>query len=495
MITDYEKILTSGQPWPPADQDTKERLAKYRRNEDLFEGEHGEVWRDEIRKLRGDGNGDIRLVLNYFKRLSLLWADLTCGELPDAKADEKQATQVEALARIIQYNSLWSVVGDAVIDFSKFGDAVFKVRYQQYGIVENVPPEYWFPVVESSNIKQVKAHILAYEFEGPDSGEAAIQVQQMIPANKASQLTDAQIKAVEEGTALSSGKISYLKVEIHTVGKLEHRLYRLKDRKIESQLDLSFFPEYASLQSVEETGLDDFAVLVVHNVTSTKKYHGMDDYADIADIVRELEWRYAQVFRIEDKFSDPSMYGPPIEEQDPRDGEFRVMGGSRYITITDGQNPPGMLTWDGQLPSNFEVIGGQLAGLMQRLYEISETCKVAFDASAGGQGLSAQALRIMMLAPLKKANRIQGRMNPIVQQLIRLVSMLEVHMGYKGAVVVENVTIAWHDGMPKDEAADALTASTLVASKVRSAQGIMRDRGVSEDQINQEKMEMSEQII
>ena len=495
MITDYEKILTSGQTWPPADQDTRERLAKYRRNEDLFEGDHGEVWQDEIRKLRGDGLGDIRLVLNYFKRLSLLWADLTCGEAPDAKADEKQAAQVEALARIIQYNSLWSVVGDAVIDLSKFGDAVFKVRYQGYGIVENVPPEYWFPVVESSNIKQVKAHLLAYEFQGPESKEAPIQVQTMIPANKASQLTDAQIAAVDSGSILTSGKISYLKVEIHTVGRLEHRLYRLRDKKIETQLDLSQSPDFAALQAIEETGLDDFAVLVVHNITSTKKYHGMDDYADIADIVRELEWRYCQVFRIEDKFSDPSMYGPPIEEQDPRDGEFRVMGGSRYITITEGQNPPGMLTWDGQLPANFEVIGGPIAGLMQRLYEISETCKVAFDASAGGQGLSAQALRIMMLAPLKKANRIQGRMNPIVQQLIRLVSMLEVHMGMKGAVIVENAAITWHDGMPKDDAADAQRDSMLVTGKVRSAQGIMRDRGVPEDQINQEKMEMSEQII
>jgi hypothetical protein len=495
MITDYEKILRIGQPWPPNDQDTKERLARYERAENLFEGKHGEVWRDEIRKLRGDGSGEIRLVLNYFKRLSLLWADLTCGEAPDAKADEKQAAQVEALARIIQYNSIWSVVGDAVIDLSKFGDAPFKVRYQEYGIIENIPPEYWFPIVESSNIKQAKAHLLAYEFEGPEDQEAAIQIQAMVPASMANRLTEAQIKAVESGQVFTYGKTSYLKVEIHTVGKLEHRLYRLRDKKIESQLELSQFPDYASLQAVEDTGLDDFAVLVVHNITSTKKYHGMDDYTDIADIVRELEWRYAQVFRIEDKFSDPSMYGPPIEEQDPRDGEFRVMGGSRYITLTEGQSPPGMLTWDGQLPANFEVIGGPLAGLMQRLYEISETCKVAFDASAGGQGLSAQALRIMLLAPLKKANRIQGRMNPIVQQLIRLVSMLERHMGMAGAVVVENVAITWHDGMPKDDAADAQRDSTLVTGKVRSAPGLMREKGMSEDQINQEKMEMAEQVL
>ena len=495
MITDFEKILGIGQPWPPDDSDTRERLALYERNENLFEGLHEKVWIDELRKLRGDKKGDLRLKLNYFQLISLFWADMACGEAPDAKADEKQSAQTDALSRIIQWTDLWSVIDDAVIDMSMYGDAPIKVRYQDYGIIENVPAGYWFPVVEASNVKQLKAHVIAYDFDDPEQAEKGISVQQMIPASKASQLTDAQIEAIESGNAISSGKTSYLKAEIHTVGRIEHRLYRLKDKKIQAQIELSEFPDFKALQSIEETGLDDFAIIVLHNTTSTKKYHGKEDYSIFLDIIKELEVRYPQVFFVLDKHSDPSMFGPPMEEQDPRDGEYKVQGGARYYTIMEGQEPPGLLTWDGQLAANFQAIAGEGWGLMQRFYELSETSKVCFDSSAGGQGLSAQALRLMMWKPLKKANKIQRRLTPVVQQLLRLVSLAEVHMGMKGAVVIEDVSINWHDGMPKDEAADALTASTLVTGKVRSAQGIMRDRGVPEKQIIQEKMEMSEQVF
>jgi len=487
MITDYEKLFAIGAPWPPEDQDTKERLARYERNENLFAGDHQEVWQDIIRALRGDRSGDLRLVLNFFKRLSLLWADLTCGEFPEAKAgDGKQPAQVVTLDRIIDDNALWPTISDAVIDLSKFGDAALKIRYQDRGIIENVPPEYWFPIVEPSNVKQVKAHVLAYSFDVQEESELpVIPVPTFIPAD--SHISEAQAKAVMEAGPFATGKTSYLKVEIHKPGSIEHRLYRLKDRKIESQLDLSTFDEFKSLEKVQETGLDDFALIIVHNITSTKKYHGMDDYSDIADIIRELEWRYAQIFRIEDKFSDPSMYGPPIEEQDPRDGEYKVTGGSRYITLNEGQTPPGMITWDGQLPANFLTIDG----LMQRLYEISETCKVAFDASAGGQGMSAQALRIMMTAPLKKSNRLQTRLGPAVRKAIRLCSLIEVKMGMAGAVEIPVTELTFHDGLPQDHNADAQRESTLVTGKVRSHQGLMRDKGFSDAQIKQETEEMN----
>jgi len=490
MLTDYEKMFALKQPWPPQDQDTKERLDLYHRNEALFEGDHQEVWIDAIRKLRGDKSGDLRLVLNYFKRLSLLWADLVCGEEPDIKPDNDSQQEADALDRIIIDNDFWSVINDAVIDSSKNGDAVVKIRFDKRGIIENVPPQYWFPVVEQGNIKQVKIHVLAYCFEVPEEQSAqAIKIETFLPAS--SQVSDSVEKAIKEQKVLTFEKISYLKAEIHNVGKIEHRLYRLKDKTIQDEIDLSTFPEFAGLERIQETGLDDFALVIIHNVTSTKKYHGMDDYSDIADIVRELEWRYAQVFRIEDKFSDPWMYGPPIEEQDPRDGEYKVTGGSRYIALSDGQQPPGMITWDGQLPANFEVIGGQMAGLMQRLYEISETCKVAFDASAGGQGLSAQALRIMMLSPLKKSNRLQRRYNRAVQKAIQLCSALEKKMGLVGAVEIPSVKITWHDGLPQDHNADAQRESMLVIGKVRSAAGIMRDKGFSDEQIAKEIAEMS----
>jgi hypothetical protein len=101
----------------------------------------------------------------------------------------------------------------------------------------------------------------------------------------------------------------------------------------------------------------------------------------------------------------------------------------------------------------------------------------------------------MMWKPLKKANKIQRRLTPVVQQLIRLVSLTEAKMGMKDAVVIENVKLNWHDGMPVDEQADALTASALVTGGVRSAQGLMRDRGMPEDEIAQERAEMTDMVL
>ena len=487
MITDTEAIFAKGAPWPPKDDDTANRLKKYANNESLFMGEHGEVWKDEIRKLRADKSGDLRLVWNFFKRLSLLWSDLVCSEPPEVSTESD--AEAEAIDRIIEDTNFWTVLSDAIIDVSKFGDAVLKIRYDGYGIVENVPPEYWFPVVDSGNVKRVKAHILAYTIDAREE-PGLIDVETMVSAENQSFLPEATIKAWEKEKPISVGRVQYLKVEIHTVGRIEHRLYRIVDEKIDAQLDLNQLPEFRGMVAIEDTGLDDFCVQLIQNVTSTKRYHGMDDYLDIADIIRELEWRYAQILRIEDKFSDPWMFGPPIEEQDPRDGEYKITGGSKYINLVEGQSPPGMLTWNGELPANFVTIDS----LMQRLFEISETCKVVFDASAGGQGLSAQALRIMLTAPLKKANRLQTRATPTVKRLLRLCSALEANAGMAGAVKLTDLKITWHDGLPVDEMADAQRDAVLVTGSVRSAQGLMRDRGMPEEKIVEEFGEMMNRV-
>ena len=458
MITDYESIFRLKQQWPPADEDTQKRIELYRKNGKLFQGRHNAVWIDEIRKLRADKSGDLRIVLNFHKLLSRLWSDLVCGEIPGVALQEK--SQLDALQRIIRDNLLWLQVQDGIIDYSKNGTNILKIRFDQRGIIENVPPKYWFPVVAISNIKQIKAHIIAYTF--PD------------PAEKRKD-------------------ISYLKVEIHRPGEadasyvIEHRLYRLKSNKIDSEaLPLDTFEEFASLGPIEPTGLSDFSIIDIQNKPETDQLIGCDDYTDINNLVHELEMRYGQIFRIEDKFADPSMYGPPIEEQDPRDGEFRVMGGSRYITVTEGQTPPGVIDGRGPPVTSYTTIGD----LLQRLYEISETCKVAFDASQAGSALSGTALRLMMARPISRAGGIKLRYDPNIKKAVRLCSQMEVFHGMTGAVEVQDFQIDWKDGLPNDPNEEAQKDSTLVTGGVRSAQGLLREKGYSDEQIEQETEEM-----
>jgi hypothetical protein len=266
----------------------------------------------------------------------------------------------------------------------------------------------------------------------------------------------------------------------------------LKEGQIESgPLPLDTFEDFAGLQEIEKTGLDDFDIIDIQNKPETDQLIGSDDYSDINSLIHEIEMRYAQICRIEDKFADPSMYGPPVEEQDPRDGSYRVMGGSRYITVVEGQTPPGIIDPRGPPVTSYTTI----SDLMQRVYEVSETCKVAFDASQAGSALSGTALRLMMTRPLAKASGIKLRYDASLQKAIRLCSKLEVSHGLAGAVDITDFDIKWLDGLPNDPNEEAQRDSTLVAGRVRSAQGLMREKGYSDEQIMQEQNEKADQML
>jgi hypothetical protein len=100
----------------------------------------------------------------------------------------------------------------------------------------------------------------------------------------------------------------------------------------------------------------------------------------------------------------------------------------------------------------------------------------------------------MLTAPLKKANRLQTRATPTVKRLLRLCSALEANAGMAGAVELADISITWHDGLPADEMADAQRDAVLVTGSVRSAQGLMRDRGMPEEKIAEEFGEMMNRV-
>ena len=79
MLTSLS-FLSEGNPWPPPTE--AERLERYAQNRLLFEGKHEQVYKDWIRLLREDQQATLEMVLNWHKRLTLLFADLLLGEPP-----------------------------------------------------------------------------------------------------------------------------------------------------------------------------------------------------------------------------------------------------------------------------------------------------------------------------------------------------------------------------------------------------------------------------
>jgi hypothetical protein len=405
MLTSLN-FLSPGQPWPPPAE--VERLERYAQNKLLFEGKHEQVFRDWIRLLREDQQATLEMVLNWHKRLTLLFADLLLGEPPKIIAGDQDSPEQEAAERIIEGNGLFNVAYEVTLDVSRYGTGIFKVRYDSRAIIEGQQPAIWFPVVAPDNIKDIQAHVLAWTYE-----------------------EDTQ----ERGKTVTK---KYLQTEIHERGRIISAKYPIENNIIGPAI------EYAET----ETGIDEFLIVPVNNILTTDRVTGLDDYSDLDSIIQELEVRIAQISRILDKHADPNMYGPDTAlEHDPTTGRWEYRGGGKYFPVGQGEQAPGYVTWDGQLEAAFK----QIDLLMEQLYILSETSTAAFGQLKAGLAESGTALRRLMMAPLAKVNRIRMRFDPALKEVLWLASLLEKAQGMAGAIVLENIHIDWKDGLPDDE--------------------------------------------
>ncbi len=399
--------LTPGQLWPPPTE--AERLERYAQNRLLFEGKHELVYKDWIRLLREDQQAILEIVLNWHKRLTLLFADLLLGEQPRIMAGDKDSPEQEAVERIIEDNDLFNVAYEVALDVSRYGTGIFKVRYDGRAIIEGQQPAIWFPVVKPDNIKEIQAHVLAWTYE-----------------------EDIQ----KWGKTVTK---KYLQTEIHEKGKITTVKYPIKNNIIGEPI----------IYEETETGVDEFLIVPVNNVLTTDRVTGLDDYIDLDSIIQELEIRIGQISRILDKHADPNMYGPDTAlERDPITGQWGYWGGGKYFPVGQGEQPPGYITWDGQLEASFK----QIDLLMEQLYILSETSAAAFGQLKSGLAESGTALRRLMMTPLAKVNRIRMRFDPALKEVLWLASMLEKAQGMSGAVVLGDIHIDWKDGLPDDEA-------------------------------------------
>ena len=407
MLTSLN-FLSPGQPWPPPAE--VERLNKYAQNRLLFEGKHEQVFKDWIRLLRDEQKATLEIVLNWHKRITLLFADLLLGEPPKITAGERGSEGQAAVERLIDENDLFNVCYEVALDVSRYGTGLFKVRYDGRAIIEGQQPAVWFPVVAPDNLKEITAHVLGYDYEAEEPGVFGRRV-----------------------------KRHYLKTEVHEKGKITTTLYELRNGTTIGEI---------VEQEEANTGVDEFLIVPVNNILTTDRVTGLDDYSDLDSIIQELEVRIAQISRILDKHADPNMYGPDTAlEHDPATGQWGYRGGGKYFPVGQGEQPPGYVTWDGQLEAAFK----QIELLMEQLYILSETSTAAFGQLKAGLAESGTALRRLMMAPLAKVNRIRMRFDPALKEVLWLASLLEKAQGMSGAVVLEDIHIDWKDGLPDDE--------------------------------------------
>lgn len=398
-------FLSPGQPWPPPSE--MERLKLYEKNRQLFEGKHNRRFMYLMSFLKKNQKNILDIILNWHKRLSTLWADLLFGEPPKFVTGDIDSDEQKALAGYTGSNFLITAY-ESMLDRSCYGDALLKARYNNKAILEGQNPSVWFPVVMPDNIKEIQYHVLAWSYKRMENNKEQW----------------------------------YLKAEIHNKGSIATKIYKLdspdNDCKIGELIEQDF----------TNTGIDDFLVIQISNLTTTARETGIDDYSDLNPIIEEMENRITRLGQIFNKHSSPSMYGSAdATDIDPVTNEVAYKSDKDYFPLEKGEQPPGYVTWDGNVDGCFK----ELDFLKSELYALSETCPAAFGESKTGYAESGTSLRLRMQAPIAKTNRGKMYIDPALKKAISLMSKLDSIHGGGIFIPEEEITIHWQDGLPSDD--------------------------------------------
>ncbi len=412
-------FVAPGAEWPPTDTETAERLARYEVNRLLFDGKADEVFDTWIKVVRQDDAASLEIILNWNRRLSTLWPDLTFGETPRISVDNGQ----DKLNAFVERNELWNVCAENGLNCSMLGSGVFKYGMREgLSFVENSRPDVVFPIVRPDNVKVVDKYVLAWTYKDDEDED-----------------------------------VEWLKVEIHSRGHIERHLYVIENGAIADEAAITEAEH-------EDTGLDDFLLRVVHNVSTSDRFWGRDDYADLDGILQDIMVRLDQRARILDKHADPNMVVPESALETDEDGELHYRAhGKAIVEDGDSKNTTRYVTWDGQL----QAVDQQITDLERHLYVVSETTPAIFSQSDQGYAQSGTALRMRTIPVLTKVRRLRMRYDPALKSIIRNCMALE-------GVDVGGINIAWMDGLPDDELERAQIEQTRISSHNTSVRSSVR---------------------
>lgn len=429
-------FLNAGQFFPPESQ--KPRLSRYAHNKQKFNAQSNFTNNESMHHvLRLIGNYaslvNYRFHLNFQRKIAYKTADFLFQEQPTIAA----TPQTKAiLSQILEDNPLDSLAYAGAIDASRFGDAIYLVRIVNgKAKITLSQPSYWFPIVDSADIKQFHHHVLAWKSHRINP-----------KTNK---------------------PIAILTYQIHSPGHYVHGEKILKGDKITTTL----------FEETIRTGLSDFAVIPIQNVVPSDTVFGTDDFTDINCLTEEIEIRLEQIAKILDKHADPTLAGPvQALDYDETTGEYHFRTGN-YLPYDKDTPLPSYVTWDGQLDAAFK----EIERLIHLLSALSEMGSAIFDHDLTNRvNISGRALRLMYINVLSKIARLRKPFDHGLKKLITLTSQV----GYPHPIQIADLSIHWKDGLPNDPHEMAEIARIRLAGQPSDsviAQIIAQD-GVTEKQ-------------
>lgn len=436
MLTNLD-WLNPGSPYPPASE--KERIERCRLHEQLFLTQHTKAWQvkfAEMSRRYRKATWDVETVFNYHQLLSKKIADFVCGEPPTFETEG----ETDQLLRLLDHQDFNTKLYEAVIDITRYGNAVLKLVDKRLTIAS---PLYWFPIVDPTDLKTIVQHVIAYPIT-PDA----------------------------------KGVMTELYVEIHSVGSVEQRTYGYDEKR----------QEIGTLKEVktQKTGLQDFAVQVLTNVTHSSSVYGLDDYAVINSIVFKIMWRLHCADTVLDKHSEPSMSGPSSALSfDERTGLWYVNIGNYFKRETKEDPDVSYITWDGNLDNNWK----EIELLFNQLYILTEMGQAFAEGGGGGSAESGTALKLKMVSPRVKAARIAGMNAGTVKTVVSLLAQVNgITLDY------DTLTITWHDGLPDDPVEQIQMLTTATGGKpIMSQYSALKQRGLTDAEVEEELEQLREE--
>ncbi len=429
--------LGSGGAYPPASE--KKRIERYKLHEQLFLSEHSNALKEhfhEIARKTRKKNYDVDTVINYQQLLSKKTADFVCGEPPTLETEQ----DTDKLDKLLEYQRFDTRLYEAFIDVSRYGNAILKIVGKN---ITAVSPQYWFPIVDKSDLKTITQHVIAYPITPDDKG-----------------------------------KMTELYVEIHDIGRIEQRTYSYDSDKSEIGTLLD--------SKVEQTTLKDFAVQVLTNVTHSGSVYGVDDYALINSIVAKIMWRLHCIDNVLDKHSEPSLSGPGISRSWDEEFKTYYINLGNYF-VRDDTSVPDLkyITWDGNLDSAYKEIDT----LLTQLYTLSEMGQAFMEGGGGGSADSGTALKLRMVSPRIKAERLKSINTATVKSTLSI-------LAHANGIPIDphNLQITWNDGLPDDEVEETNRLISATGGKaIMSQYSALKSMGLTDKQAEAELEQMAEE--
>jgi hypothetical protein len=444
------KLYDTGGQYPH--EDHIERIARYKRNEEIFAGRAYNAFERASQVLK-DGNPKqkeqlekLYMAVNIMDVILTKPADLMVGEEPiyeSGKPDD--SLEQQALNRIVEDNELNKLIHETVVGAAIRGDAFLKVSYahredfselpegveppedvKPEPIIEALDPKYVFPEVSRRSNKVFKAVNIAW-VEWVDTGDE---------------------------------EIPFLNVERHLPGFIQYDRFRLHPNGVDTSygtpVDVFKIGERVPTgrdADIVETGVPRLLVKHFPYKATDTDWQGISGIEKIDSILAAINDRLVQIDYILHKHSDPAMYGPDLEN-----GDGTVRTGGMYITVTKDDVTPGYMTWDSKLDGAFK----ELDILIGLVFMMSETPQWLFGTTLsedkGGTGTShtdGVAIKARFMPILSKVKRIRMHVDKAVRDAIWDAMALEnvANEGIDGFEHDEPVypKIMWKDGIPANE--------------------------------------------